>query len=259
MNKVIDNVMEQIAEILAPANAKLAAMTKDHPFPFSFEEVELTAESDSAGIYIRSGRTPVVAVARAGNPEGVLNEIKARVWEEVDCTRTAIERRASLKEEAEQLEAESEKQAKAKAALESAGLPADMLNGGVNTEAAQAVVAAAKKAVRKANLGLHLHFGSVCDAMGGVDAMKMKVVGFAGGLVITAGGKPCLITRYPKIANAKGIERMLKFIEEDIHALNASRREYFSYLREKMDQEERLHELASRMDNLNHELVAMAM
>ena len=258
MTKTIDNVMDEVQGILTLANEKLKKITEGK-FPFSFEEVVMTADADSAGIYIRSGMTPVVAVARAGNPEGVLNEIKNKVWEEVDCTRTAVERRASLKEEANALAAEGEKQAKAKAALEAAGLPTDMINGGVNAEAAEAVVAAARKAVKKANIGLHLHFGSVCDAMGGVDAMKMKVVGFAGGLVITAGGKPCLITRYPKIANAKGIERMLKFIESDVQALNNSRREYFSYLREKMDQEERLHELASRMDGLNDELVAMAM
>ena len=258
MTKTVDFVMDEVLGILTLANEKLKKMTEGG-FPYTFEEVKMTADTDSAGIYIRSGMTPVVAVARAGNPEGVVNEIKARVWEEVDCTRTAIERRASLKKEVEELKDASEKQEKARVALEAIGLPTDMLNGGVNAEAAKAVVDAARKAVEKANHGLLLHFGSVCSSLGGVANMKMKVVGFAGGLVITAGGKPCMITRYPKISNAKGVERMLKFIEADVKALNASRREYFTYLREKMDQEERLHELASRMDSLNDELVAMAM
>lgn len=256
---VIDNVMDEIQGILTIANEKLRKMTEGK-FPFTFEEVQMTVESDSAGIYVRSGLTPVVAVvARAGNPEGVIKEIKAKVWEEVDCTRTAIERRSSLKEEVAQLEAEGEKQLKAKAALEAAGLSTDMLNGGVNAEAAEAVLAAARKAVRKANTGLLLQFGTVSDSFGGVQNMKMKVVGFVGGLVVTAGGKPCMVTRYPKLTNAKSIERMLSFIKADVEALNQSRREYFSYLREKMDQEERLHKLAAEFDGLNSKLAAMAM
>lgn len=257
MNKVIDNVMDEIQGILTIANEKLRKMTEGK-FPFTFEEVQMTVESDSAGIYVRSGLTPVVAVARAGNPEGVIKEIKAKVWEEVDCTRTAIERRSGLKEEVAQLEAESEKQLKAKAALEAAGLSTDILNGGVNAEAAEAVLAAARKAVRKANTGLLLQFGTVSDSFGGVQNMKMKIIGFAGGLVVTAGGKPCMITRYPKLTNAKSIERMLYFIKADVEALNQSRREYFSYLREKMDQEERLHELAAKFDGLNSELSELA-
>lgn len=257
-NNTINNVMGSVQEILDQANAKLETITEGK-FPFSFDEVVMAADADSAGIYIRSGLTPVAAVARAGNPESAIRELKARVWEVVDATRTAVERRSGLKDEVAQLEAESEQQTKAVAALEAAGLPTDMINGGVNKEAAEAVLAAARKAVKKANTGLMLHFGSVCDAMGGVDKMKMKVHGLAGGLVITAGGKPCMITRFPKIANAKGVERMLRFVEADIEALGASRRNYFAYLREKLDQEERLRELAARMDGLNNELVAMAM
>jgi hypothetical protein len=256
-NNTINNAMDSIQEIINHANAKLEMITKGR-FPFSFEEVVMVADADSAGIYIRSGLTPVAAVARAGNPESAIREIKARVWETVDATRTAVERRSGIKDEVAQLEAESEKQTKAVAALEAAGLPTDML-GGVNKEAAQAVLAAARKAVKKVNAGLLLHFGSVCDALGGVDKMKMKVHGMAGGLVVTAGGKPCIITRFPKIANAKGVERMLRFVEADIEALSASRRNYFSSLREKLEQEERLHELAARMDDLNNRLTAMAM
>lgn len=257
-NNNVDNIMSSVQKILDHANSKLETITKGK-FPFSFDEVVMVASTDSAGIYIRSGLTPVAAVARAGNSESAIRELKSRVWEVVDATRTAVERRSGLKDEVAQLEAESEQQAKAVAALEAAGLPTDMINGGVNKEAAEAVLAAARKAVKKANTGLLLHFGSVCDAMGGVDKMKMKVHGMAGGLVVTAGGKPCMITRFPKIANAKGVERMLRFVEADIEALGASRRNYFAHLREKLDQEERLHELAARMDGLNNEFVAMAM
>ena len=258
MNNTIDNVMGTVQAILGLANAKLEKLTEGK-FPFSFEEVVMSADADSAGIYIKSGLTPVVAVARAGSPDGVIAEIKARVWEVLERTRTAIERRAALKDEADQLESESAAQAKARAALEAAGLPSDMVNGGVNQEAAEAVLAAARKAVHKANVGLRLMFGSVADLFGGVDNMKLRVKGLAGGFVVTAGGKPCMITRFPKIANNKGVERMIRFIEGDVEALNASRRNYFAYLREKLDQEERLHELAARMDNLTNELVAMAM
>lgn len=258
MTNTINNVMDEIQGILTLANDKLKKMTEGN-FPFSFGEVVMTADADSAGIYIRSGLTPVVAVARAGNPDSVIREIKAKVWEEVDCTRTAIERRSSLNEEVAVLAEESVKQEKAKAVLEAAGLSTDMLNGGVNVEAADSVLSAARKAVRKANTGLLLNFGPVCDIFGGVAQMKLYIKSFVGGFVVVAGDKPCMITRYPKIGNAKGIERMIRFVETDIEALSASRRNYFSYLREKMDQEERLRELSSRMDRLNNELVAMAM
>ena len=259
MSKIIDNVMDEVQGILALANDKLQKMTEGK-FPFTFEEVVMTADTDSAGIYIRSGATPVVAAARGKDPEYAIKKIKDAVWHEVDLTRAAIEMRSSLKEEAATLKADSDKQSKAKAALEAAGLPTDMLNGGVNAEAAAAVVAAAKKAVKHDNHRLRLRFGEdLCAIFGGKENMKLKIVGFAGGFVVTAGGKPCMITRYPKITNAKAIERMIKFVESDIQALSESRMEYFSYLREKMDFEACLRNLAASRDRNDADIIAMAM
>ena len=251
--------MRRIEELIITANEKMATITKDG-FPYVFEDVMLSVDSDSAGIYIRSGRTPVCAVARAGNPDGVFREIKSAVWSEVDSTRSAVERRKSLKEEAKALEEESEKRDKAAAALAAAGLSADILGAGCDPEAAKAVVEAAKKAVKKANSGLYLQFGGAVDAcFSSLKASKLVVKGFSGGIVILADNKPCMVSRFPKVGNNKTIEKTVSFIEADVTALGESRRNYLRTVQERIDREIRLREIAGRLDSANEQLVAMSM
>ena len=248
----IEAVMEVVNQTIEAANVKMAEITNGG-FPFTYDEVKMTAEYDSAGIYVKSGETPVCAIVRAGNPAGVIREIKDAVWSLVDDTRTAVERRASIKADADALVSEAEQKEKAIEALKSAGLSTDML-GGVDATAAEAVVEAAKKAVRNANKGLFMAIGNLMP----LNEAKMTVKGYSNGVVILAGGKPCLVTRFPRDLNNKGVERTLKFIAADIAALDGSRRRYFERVRRDADRTERLRACAAELDRANS-LVAAAM
>lgn len=214
-------------ETVEHANKRLAEITEEG-FPFSFEEVKMTVRTDSAGIYIYSGATPVCAVYRKGAGADVIRQVKEAVWTTVDATKVAVERRAGLKAEADAMANDSEQKEKAKNALIAAGLSADMIDAGINADAAKAVVEAAEKAVKSANSGLFLVTGGYAR----LKEVKMKVEAYSSGIVVTAGGKPCLVTRFPKLFNAKGIERMTSFIRAEIFALNESRRRYFAEVNE---------------------------
>lgn len=255
-----DDLMGKVNDLLISANSKLEEMVKaSGSFPYSMNDIIITVDSDEAGIYLYSGRTPVCAVVRAGSKDGLFRDIKYAVWAEVDATRSAIERRKALKEEAKALADESEKRDKAAAALNAAGLDASILGAGCDPEAAKAVVEAAKKAVKKANRGLYLQFGGAVDAVcGSSKASKLVVKGFSGGIVILADNKPCMVSRFPKICNNRTIERTLSFIEADVAALGESRRKYFKLVQERFEREIRIRELSSRIESANVQLMAMA-
>ena len=256
-----DDLMGKVNDLLISANSKLEEMVKaSGNFPYSMNDIIMTVDSDEAGIYLYSGRTPVCAVVRAGSKDGLLRDIKSAVWSEVDATRSAIERRKALKEEAKALAEESEKRDKAAAALKAAGLDASILGAGCDPEAAKAVVEAAKKAVKAANRGLYLQFGRAVDAVcGSLKASKLVVKGFSGGIVVLADNKPCLVSRFPKIGNNKTIEKTVAFIEADVVALGESRRKYLRTVQERIDREIRLREIAGRLDEANEQLMAMSM
>ena len=255
-----DDLMGKVSDLLISANSKLEEMVKaSGSFPYSMDDIIMTVDSDEAGIYLYSGRTPVCAVVRAGSKEGLLRDIKSAVWAEVDATRSAIERRKALKEEAKALAEESEKRDKAAAALKAAGLDASILGAGCDPEAAKAVVEAAQKAVKAANRGLYLQFGGAVDAVcGSLKASKLVVKGFSGGIVILADNKPCMVSRFPKVGNNKTIEKTVAFIEADVVALGESRRNYLRTVQERIDREIRLRELSGRIESANGQLLAMA-
>ncbi|MDY5597153.1 MAG: hypothetical protein SPG40_06615 [Kiritimatiellia bacterium] len=256
-----DDLMEKVNDLLVIANDKLENMVKESGnFPYGIDDVRMGVDSDEAGIYIRSGRTPVCAVVRAGSKEGLLREIKSAVWSEVDATRSAIERRKSIKADAEALAEECEKRDKSAAALVAAGLDASILGAGCDPEAAKEIVNAAKKAVKSANRGLALYFPEAVEAIaGGLKEAKLVVKGFSGGIVILADGKPCLVSRFPKIGNNKTVEKTVAFIEADVSALGESRRKYFRMVQEKFEREIRLRELSGRIEDANGQLMSMAM
>lgn len=222
----------RIKNILKSANEELADIVKGG-YPFSFGDVVMTMEADSAGIYIHSGETPVSAVARAGSPALAVRHVFDDVRHFVDATRAATERRGSLKDEAEKLKAESENIATAKAVMLEKGLSLDLLAGNVNEEAAAAVVKAAEEAVREANKSPYLGVAKY-------SRWRLRVKGFVGGLVIFAGKDPCLVTRYPKIVNAGTIERMVTFIRADVQAVDIDRRAYYARVQATALREERL-------------------
>lgn len=86
----------------------------------------------------------------------------------------------------------------------------------------------------------------------------MTVHEYSGGIVIQAGDKPVLVTRYPKVTSPKVVEQMTAWITNDIVALNASRIRYFERVRLESDREEKLRSLAQQLDGVN-ECIAAAM
>lgn len=212
-------------ETVEHANKRLMEIT-EKGFPFTFEEVKMSLRVDSAGIYIYSGATPVCAVYRKGDGD-VIHQIKEAIWTTVDATKVAVERRAGLKAEAEAMANDSDQREKARTALLAAGLSTDMIDD-VDADAAKAVAKAATEAVKEANSGLFLVMGGCIP----LKEAKMHVKAYSTGVVVLAGGKPCLVTRYPRVFNAKGIARMTSFIRAEISALNESRRRYFAEVNE---------------------------
>lgn len=249
-------VMAEADRIVDDANATLEDIVKGG-FPYTIDEVRMSIYSDSAGIYVHSGNTPVISVARAGDPDGVVREIRSAVLETVDITRAAVERRGKMKEEADDLASCGEEVEKAMAALRAAGISTDLLKvSAIPAEIAEAVFGAAEAAVREANKGISLNFGSAVAALGGREAVKLRVNRHPGGLVVEAGGKPCLVSRFPKTSNVEAVQRTVEFIRSDIAALGESRRRYLAEVRDAIDREERLHEIACRLDAADMALAA---
>ena len=247
----IEDVMSEVEKVIGVANAKLAEVTEGG-FPFSFDEVKMTASNDSAGIYVHSGSTPVVAVARTGSPDLVLDEIRSGVFDMVDATRTSIERRGNLRKEADALKAEGEAMELAAKTIADKGLdPKSVLKDGISLDSAKAIADAARKALLKANRNPFV--GTVRNK-----EFRMSLKEMSRGLVVVADGKECMITRFPKVGNNKTIERMVRFISSDIASLAASRRAYFERVRRDADREERLHELAAQLDAADAALRAVA-
>lgn len=251
----IADVIARVEGFIAGANHNLEEIVASG-FPFSYEEVAMTMTTDTAGIYVHSGRTPVCAVARAGNPRRALEEVENAILDMMDDIRVAVERRGRIKEEFETIVAESEQRDKAAEALIAAGLDVSIIGGGVNKEAAEAVLAAANKGVKDANKRLGLLYGKALDVIGNGEwrNAKLKVKGFSGGLVVFTGDKPCLITHYPKVANNKTVENMIIRIVSDIKALGDSRRRYLDRVAKDMERENRLHEIAAKLDAAEEEL-----
>ena len=226
MEKKVNNVVACANETVEHANKRLAEITAEG-FPFAFEEVKMSVRTACAGVYIYSGSTPICAVYRKGDGD-VIRQVKEAIWTTVDATKVAVERRAGLRAEADDLANDSDQREKAKNALIAAGLSTDMIDDGINADAAKAVAKAATEAVKEANSGLFLVMGGCIP----LKEAKMHVKAYSGGIVVLAGGKPCLVTRYPKLFNAKGISRMTSFIRAEISALNESRRRYFAEVNE---------------------------
>lgn len=255
-----DDLIDKVNDLLVIANEKLENMVNESGnFPYGIDDVRMYVDYDEAGIYIHSGRTPVCAVVRAGSKEGLIREIKSAVWSEVDATRSAIERRMSIKADAEALADECEKRDKAAAALVAAGLDTSILGAGCDTDAAKEIVNAAKKAVKSANRGLTLYFPEAVEAIaGGLKEAKLVVKGFSGGIVILADGKPCLVSRFPKIGNNKTVEKTVAFIEADVASLGESRIKYFKLVQERFERENRLRALSEDIEATNGKLMAIA-
>lgn len=246
-----EDILSCIEEYIAKANNDLEQIVASG-FPFSYEEVIMSMTTDTAGIYVHSGLTPVCSVARAGNPRRILSEIEEAILNMVDDVRIAVERRSSLKTQFDALKADSENRDRATAALVAAGIDPAIINVGVGEAAAEAIRKATLKAVNVANRGLRLEYGE--EAVLALGGAKLTMVGFSGGLAVLAGGKPCIISHFPKVGNNKTVENMICHIVEDVKALGESRRRYLKRLSQDFEREARLHEIASKIDSAEAEL-----
>lgn len=245
----INVIMERLGKILSETNIELVKITEGG-FPFTLEDVVLTASYDNVGIYVHSGLTPVCVLVRAGNPDTVVSSIKAKIREVLESTKAAVERRASLRDEAHALQAEGEKNERAVQALQAAGLDAtEILGKGIDAESRAAIRAAVNKAVQEANRPPFLGLVPYKD-------WKLVVDEYASGIVIKAGDKPVLVTRYPKVTSPKVVEQMTAWITNDVAALNASRMRYFERVRLEADREEKLRSLSLQQDNINERIAA---
>lgn len=230
--------------IVSEANAELRVVTATG-FPFSFGEVEIRVESDRAGLYVYSGAALVAAIAK-GHEYAVANEIR----DVVEVTRVATERRGHLREEARKLCEESQTHEKCVATLEAAGLPATNL---VRMDSAlmERVKRVAQESIRQANKALDF------VAAGGFRKGKLALRIYSLGFVVLADGKPCLVTRFPRVLNNKSTERLLSYISSDIAALADSRRRYFAEVRSALDAEATLRQASRDMERAEQRIAAV--
>jgi len=240
----LEDFKGEINSLLEFANNKLKGIVGGG-FPFTMEEVELSYVIDGTGVYVHSGKTPIIAELCGWDVSKIYADIRSAVFEVVDATRTAVERRKWLKAEADELASESAKLDAAKAALTAAGL--DLSSLGLAEDAmAKAIVATARSAAHVANRGLYLNYDGACEAIGGRAAARLVVRGFAGGIVVSSGGKPCLVTRFPKKANNRTLEGMLAFIKADVETLGESRRKYLARVQKMVDREKAVRSASER-------------
>lgn len=252
MKKEINDIMETICRSsVKAANEKLRDMTAGG-FPYSYEEVKISVQIDSAGIYVHSGKTPVCSIPRAGDQNACIQEISDRIFDTVDSTRSAIERRSRILKEAEDLKDEDRKTRAAISALEAAGCDTSIL-GIADCSGVKEVTLAARKAVNAANKAPLV---GVADYS---SEWRMSVCSYSSGIVVKVGDKPCLVTRFPKTHSPKTIERMKSFLMNDISAISDSRRAYFEKVSLEMAREERLHEISRKLDAAEAQLMAAVM
>lgn len=240
--------MDRLNETIEKANAELSAITTEG-YPYSFDEVKLSMDSDAAAIYIHSGTTPVFAFVRKGNPERGMEIAQREIADVVSATRATIERRKAVKAEADEMKATDEKFEAAAKVLRDAGLDDSVLKGGSNEETRKAVLKAVATSVARAN-----RFGYI--GLTPYHDFRMKVRAFPSGLVVEVGGKPVLVTRFPKAGGPKALERTILFLQNDIDSIDVSRRRYFDELRAKAEKEERLREAARQFEAAEERLWA---
>ena len=241
-------MMGRLDEAVKKANAELSAMTEGG-YPYSFKEVALSMDSDAAAIYIRSGNTPVYAFVRKGNPERGMEIATKEISDIVAATRATIERRKAVKAEADEMKAADGKFEAAAKVLRDAGLDDSVLKGGIDRDARKAVLKAVAASVARANRFPYIGLTDYHD-------FRMRVRAFPSGLVVEVGGKPVLVTRFPKAGGPKALERTILFLQNDIDGIDASRRRYFEEVREKAEREERLREAARQFEAADERLWA---
>lgn len=228
--KINEVTMRRIGEIIAEKNSELAELG-----------ITLTAENDSAGVYIHAGRTPVYVTAKVGKPFDLLDRIRFQVDEFIASSRVAAERRARIATDAASVKNEGEQLSKAIETLKAAGLDTSLLSGGCDKAATEKIVAAVKAAVKAANVNPPIDVLRYRD-------FRLNTRTYPAGIVIVAGGEPVMVTRFPKVSAPEVIEKACGFVRAEIAALNESRRSQFAAHNRELEKENKLREIAAQRD-----------
>ena len=222
--------MRRIGEIIAEKNTELAELG-----------ITIAAENDSAGVYLHAGKTPVCVTDKVGKPFDLLDRIRFQVDEFIASSRVAAERRARIEADAASVKNEGEQLSKAIETLKAAGPDTSLLSGGCDKAATEKIVAAAKAAVKAANVNPPLDIMRYSD-------FRMNTRTYPSGIVIVAGGEPVMVTRFPKIGAPEAISKACDFIRAEIAALNESRRSQFAVVSRELEKEHKLREIAAQRD-----------
>lgn len=220
--------MRRIGEIIAEKNTELAELS-----------ITLTVKNDAAGVYVHAGKTPVCVVPKVGKPFDLLDRIRFQIDEFIASSRVAAERRARIEDDAASVKNEGEQLSKAIETLKAAGLDTSLLSGGCDKAATEKIVAAAKAAVKAANVNPPLDIMRYRD-------FRMNTRTYPSGIVIVAGGEPVMVTRFPKIGAPEEISKACDFIRAEIAALNESRRSQFAVVSRELEKEHKLREIAAQ-------------
>lgn len=226
-------IVSEVSDVVAHANARLREILADS-MAFRMEEVEFSFVSDAVAFYVKSGRLPVCIVQRSGN---VMKNVKTGVWKAFDSIKDAIEQRnRHLAEEAE--------------VSASDGMEVDR-------DAADALVAAARSAVRASNMGMAM-LADVGREVFGVEGDIIKLSGFAGGFVVSVADKAAFVARFPKVGNVRSIARTIDFTERHIDAIGDSVRGFLTEAKRKLDLMKEYGEIAQLQDEVNRRLRAVS-
>ena len=223
-------------------------------------ELAMHVESDSVGVYVKSGNLPVYSLPKGvGNAGDALEKVSKEVWAFVDATRGVVDRRKHNLQRSQELETDSGWDM---AMIERANPSIDKSEPwklGPNPDAAAAIVEAAKKAVKSFNASLRFKFDDAVSEMIGPDEMKLSVKGFTRGIVVAYGNTPCLVTTFPLVANNATTEETAVYVNTTIAAIGESRMKFYTRIATEHARQERLRELAAKKDALVSEIEAMAM
>lgn len=240
MTRKNEVILTAVTAKVGEANKELAAITAGG-FPFEYGEVRFSTEADEGGIYVYSGLDCICTIEWPKRFDrdaeaSVVKAIQHAVNEEVRAIRNSTENRGRTREDAEKLVEEGRDTEAAEKALRDAGVdPAKFLEPDAGREVKDMVFNAAKDAVKEANKGLAFFVLGTRRKYG---SERMTIRRLTAGFVISAAGKPVIVTHWPK-AGAKP-DGMIRHIVADIASCSENRRSYFAHVAEMEREAERI-------------------
>ena len=264
---------ERLSEIVCKANEELSKINVE----------QLVVSSDSVGVYVCSGRIPVVSEpVGIKDDDSMVKSMNDKIWDFVHSARGAFERRQNDSERIGVLEYDTacdkamyEKYNAKPAEVQSEGGAEEKSEGASDDsgdwkyfhdpDVAASIVRAVKRAIKPFNRTAGVRFYGLSTKIG-EDAITMSIRGFSRGVVVMIGGEPCYITSFPLVGNNKTAEETIAYMEGAIKDLCEKRMAHLEAIKSEFERFDRLHELSNRREALRKEsetldnaLKAMAM